>query len=108
MGLDETALVQTVNNYNNACQSIEPHVLALNFPAALAEVHQERWERLVWSQPLARRLHALGGAITLVLVLVTALFFGLFQAFNPAEGAGFRLVGRPCTRTMCLVPSQPR
>lgn len=72
-----------------SCQYTEPHEFALNFPAALAEVRQDSWERHAWPQPLARRFHDSGAAIAAVLVAAFALLFGLLQALRPAAGEGF-------------------
>tara|TARA_R110002096_G_scaffold137245_11_gene290492 strand:+ start:2355 stop:3431 length:1077 start_codon:yes stop_codon:yes gene_type:complete len=72
-----------------SCQYTEPHEFALNFPAALAEVRQESWERLAWPQPLARRFHESGVALAVVLVAALAVIFALIQMLPPTSGKGF-------------------
>ena len=72
-----------------SCQYTEPHEFALNFPAVLAEVRQDSWERLAWPQPLARSFHHSGVAVALALVAGFALLFALLQMAPPATGAGF-------------------
>ena len=72
-----------------SCQYTEPHEFALNFPAALAEVRQESWERLAWPQPLARRFHHSGVALALVLATAFAITFALIQMLRPESGDGF-------------------
>jgi citrate/tricarballylate utilization protein len=72
-----------------SCQYTEPHEFALNFPAALAEVRQDSWERLAWPQPLARRFHENGVALGLIAALAFALVFALIQMMRPASGEGF-------------------
>ncbi len=72
-----------------SCQYTEPHEFALNFPAALAEVRQESWERHAWPRPLARLFHESGLAVAAVLVVGFALVFGMLQTLRPEEGSGF-------------------
>ena len=72
-----------------SCQYSEPHEFALNFPAALAEVRQESWERHAWPRPLARRFHESGVAVAVVFVAAFALLFGLLQTLRPESGEGF-------------------
>lgn len=72
-----------------SCQYTEPHEFALNFPAALAEVRQDSWERLAWPQPLARRFHESGVALALAAALAFAVVFALIQMLRPAGGEGF-------------------
>lgn len=72
-----------------SCQYTEPHEFALNFPAALAEVRQDSWERLAWPQPLARRFHESGVALALIAALAFAVVFALIQTLRPASGEGF-------------------
>ncbi|MDN5788838.1 4Fe-4S ferredoxin, partial [Pseudorhodobacter sp.] len=72
-----------------SCQYTEPHEFALNFPAALAEVRQESWERLAWPQPLARRFHESGVAMALAAVVAFAFAIVLMQMLRPASGDGF-------------------
>ena len=72
-----------------SCQYTEPHEFALNFPAALAEVRQDSWERLAWPAPLARRFHESGVALALAVTIAFAVVFWLMQMFRPASGDGF-------------------
>jgi citrate/tricarballylate utilization protein len=72
-----------------SCQYTEPHEFALNFPAALAEVRQDSWERLAWPQPLARRFHDSGVALGVVAAATFALVFALLQMMKPTSGEGF-------------------
>jgi citrate/tricarballylate utilization protein len=72
-----------------SCQYTEPHEFALNFPAALAEVRQESWERLAWPQPLARRFHESGAALGMGAALGFAVLFALIQMLPPEGGEGF-------------------
>jgi len=72
-----------------SCQYTEPHEFALNLPAALAEVRQDSWERLVWPQPLARSFHDSGVKIAVMLVLGFAVLFWALAAFKPDAGDGF-------------------
>ncbi|WP_116133110.1 tricarballylate utilization 4Fe-4S protein TcuB [Tropicimonas sp. IMCC34043] len=72
-----------------SCQYTEPHEFALNFPAALAEVRQESWERHAWPRPLARLFNESGVAIAAALLAGFVLLFGLLQAFRPESGSGF-------------------
>ncbi len=72
-----------------SCQYTEPHEFALNLPAALAEVRQDSWERMVWPQPLARAFHDSGVKIASILVLGLAAFFWAIAAFQPESGDGF-------------------
>lgn len=69
-----------------SCQYIPPHEFALNVPAALADVRQDSWERLVWPAPLARAFHARGLVIMLVMVAAISLFFWAVEALRPAGG----------------------
>jgi citrate/tricarballylate utilization protein len=72
-----------------SCQYTEPHEFALNFPAALADVRQESWERHAWPRPMARLFHESGVAVAAVLVAGFALIFGMLQTLRPASGEGF-------------------
>lgn len=72
-----------------SCQYTPPHEFALNLPAALAEVRQESWERLVWPQPLARAFHERGVMIASALILGWALIFALSSMLPRGDGAGF-------------------
>ncbi len=72
-----------------ACQYTEPHEFALNLPAALAEVRQDSWERLIAPQAFARRFQQDGLAIAGLLVVTLALFFALMAQFRPLSGQGF-------------------
>lgn len=72
-----------------SCQYIPPHEFALNIPAALAEVRQDSWERLVWPAPLARAFHERGLVIMLVMVAMISLFFLSLHGRAPGVGAGF-------------------
>ena len=72
-----------------SCQYTAPHEFALNFPAILAEVRQESWERHAWPRPLARLFHERGVAVAAALVAGFALLFGMLQALRPETGHGF-------------------
>jgi len=72
-----------------SCQYTAPHEFALNFPAALAEVRQDSWERHAWPRPLARVFHESGVAVAAVLVAGFALLFGMLQSLRPESGSGF-------------------
>ncbi|MES2970066.1 MAG: tricarballylate utilization 4Fe-4S protein TcuB [Pseudomonadota bacterium] len=72
-----------------SCQYTEPHEFALNLPAALAEVRQDSWERLIWPQTVARRVQTGGVALAAVLVLAFAAIFWAMAALRPADGQGF-------------------
>ena len=72
-----------------ACQYTSPHEFDLNLPKALAEVRQDSWKSHAWPAGFAHLFDRSGGAIALVLVLATALVFGLAQALRPASGEGF-------------------
>lgn len=70
-----------------ACQYTEPHAFALNVPAALAEVRQESWERLVGPAAFSRLFHAHGLAIMSAMVVGIAALFALVAAGQPDPGA---------------------
>lgn len=72
-----------------SCQYTAPHEFALNFPAILADVRQESWERHAWPRPLAQLFHERGVAIAAALVAGLTLMFGLLHALRPENGAGF-------------------
>lgn len=72
-----------------SCQYTEPHEFALNIPAALAEVRQDSWERLVGPQVLAKAFHRSGVAIAAVLVFGFALLMALISMMRPVSGEGF-------------------
>ncbi|MFD1911072.1 tricarballylate utilization 4Fe-4S protein TcuB [Halodurantibacterium flavum] len=72
-----------------SCQYTAPHEFALNLPAALNEVRQDSWERLVWPRPLARAFHEHGVRIAALLVVGLAALFWAVSALRPDEGAGF-------------------
>ncbi|WP_102107965.1 tricarballylate utilization 4Fe-4S protein TcuB [Oceaniglobus roseus] len=72
-----------------SCQYTAPHEFALNFPAALAEVRQESWERHAWPRPFARLFHESGVAIAVVLVAGFALILGMLQTLHSGGGSGF-------------------
>lgn len=72
-----------------SCQYTEPHEFALNLPAALAEVRQDSWERLVWPQPLARAFHASGLVMAAALAVGIAALFWAASALAPQDGEGF-------------------
>jgi citrate/tricarballylate utilization protein len=72
-----------------SCQYTAPHEFKLNFPAALADVRQESWERHAWPQPLARAFHESGVAIAAALLAGFAVLFGVLQSLRPEDGAGF-------------------
>ncbi|WP_274631228.1 tricarballylate utilization 4Fe-4S protein TcuB [Arvimicrobium flavum] len=72
-----------------SCQYTEPHEFALNIPAALAEVRQESWERLVGPAAFSRAFHENGVAMAGAMVLGIAALFGLIATLPEGEGAGF-------------------
>jgi citrate/tricarballylate utilization protein len=72
-----------------SCQYTEPHEFALNIPAALAEVRQDSWERLLGPAVLTRRFHESGVAITAVAVLSIAVVIFLLASLPKAGGDGF-------------------
>jgi citrate/tricarballylate utilization protein len=72
-----------------SCQYTAPHEFALNLPAALAEVRQDSWERLVGPQRLARAFHKSGTAIAATLVVGFAAVMALITMIEPASGEGF-------------------
>jgi citrate/tricarballylate utilization protein len=72
-----------------SCQYTAPHEFALNIPAALAEVRQDSWERMVPPVAFGRAFHASGVAIAAGLVLGIALLFMALKALAPAGGEGF-------------------
>lgn len=72
-----------------ACQYTEPHEFALNIPAALAEVRQDSWERLVGPAVVARAFHARGVAIAAAMALGIAALFALIATLPRSDGAGF-------------------
>lgn len=72
-----------------SCQYTEPHEFALNLPAALADLRQDSWERLVWPQPLARSFHDSGLKIAAALTFGLAAMFWAIAALKPASGEGF-------------------
>lgn len=71
-----------------SCQYTDPHEFALNLPAALAEVRQDSWERLVGPAAFARAFHASGVRIAMALVCGFALLFWALTAL-PKGGDGF-------------------
>lgn len=72
-----------------SCQYTAPHEFALNFPAALADVRQDSWERHAWPRRLGRLFHQNGVALSAVLVAALAVLFALLQLLRPASGEGF-------------------
>jgi len=72
-----------------SCQYTEPHDFALNIPAALAEVRQESWERLVGPAVFSRAFHGHGVLIAAAMVLGIAVLFVLIAALPNAGGDGF-------------------
>ena len=72
-----------------ACQYTAPHEFALNLPAALADVRQESWERLIRPQAVSRLFQARGVALVGLLVAALAAIFLAMQAMRPAGGNGF-------------------
>lgn len=72
-----------------SCQYTEPHEFALNLPAALAELRQDSWERLVGPGILARAFHERGVALAAVMVVAISALFALMAALPRGEGAGF-------------------
>jgi citrate/tricarballylate utilization protein len=72
-----------------SCQYTEPHEFALNLPAALADLRQDSWERLVGPAVLARAFHERGVALTVAMVVGIAALFALMAALPQGDGAGF-------------------
>lgn len=72
-----------------SCQYTPPHEFALNLPAALAEVRQDSWERLVRPRGLASLFHSHGVALALGLVFGFALMFLAVSTLRPEDGEGF-------------------
>jgi len=72
-----------------SCQYTAPHEFALNLPAALAEVRQDSWQRLIWPQSVAARVQTGGVALAAVLVLAFAAVFWAMAALHPVTGSGF-------------------
>ena len=72
-----------------ACQYTEPHVFALNLPAALADARQASWQEFAWPGAFARLFDRAGVVIASALALCLALLFWLVSALTPADGAGF-------------------
>ena len=72
-----------------SCQYTEPHEFAHNLPAALANVRQDSWERLVWPRALGKAFHASGLKIAAALVVGFALLFWALSALRPESGEGF-------------------
>ncbi|MCV6594334.1 MAG: tricarballylate utilization 4Fe-4S protein TcuB [Silicimonas sp.] len=71
-----------------ACQYTAPHEFDLNLPRALADLRQASWEDFAWPQPLARRFHRDGVALSLAVLLGFAALFLAIGAL-PGEGDGF-------------------
>lgn len=91
-GGDITHLANLCHNCRGcyySCQYTAPHEFALNFPAILADVRQDSWERHTWPRALARPFHDRGGAIAAALVAGFALIFTMLQALRPETGEGF-------------------
>jgi citrate/tricarballylate utilization protein len=72
-----------------SCQYTSPHEFALNVPAALAEVRQDSWERLVPPSSIGRAFHAHGVAIAAALVAGIGLMFIAAKTLAPTGGQGF-------------------
>ena len=72
-----------------SCQYTPPHEFALNLPAALAEVRQDSWERLIRPRGLARMFHAQGVALSAAMVLGFALLFMMLIRITSSQGEGF-------------------
>lgn len=70
-----------------ACQYTEPHEFALNLPAALAEVRTESWEKYAIPSAAATLFQRRGVAIiALILISITAIFWGLSTLSNSGNG----------------------
>lgn len=72
-----------------SCQYTEPHEFALNFPAALAEVRQDSWERHAWPPAFAKQFHKNGVAIMAVLFVALAVILALLFSLRLESGEGF-------------------
>lgn len=72
-----------------SCQYTAPHEFALNLPAALAEVRQESWERLIHPTAFARKFQTNGLAIAGLLVAALTAFFWILAVLRPMMGNGF-------------------
>ncbi len=88
-----------------SCQYIPPHEFALNLPAALAEVRQDSWERLVWPAPLAQAFHARGVVIMLIMVVAISAFFFSLHGRAPGTGEGFYAYVAHNTLVAIFVPA---
>ncbi len=75
-----------------ACQYTAPHEFDLNLPGALAQVRRASWEDHAWPQPLARRFHDSGVAISLAVIAGFAALFLAIRALAPVGGEGFYAV----------------
>lgn len=75
-----------------ACQYVEPHEFAINFPAALAEVRHESWKEFAWPRGLASLFDRAGVAMVACFVPTFALLFWAASAFPPESGEGFYAV----------------
>jgi citrate/tricarballylate utilization protein len=72
-----------------SCQYTPPHEFDLNLPAALAELRQDSWERLVGPRWLSQAFHSSGGLIAAALVAALTLLIAVLSLREPGEGAGF-------------------
>lgn len=88
-----------------SCQYTEPHEFALSLPAALADVRQESWERLIRPVVFARQFQKSGLAIAGLLVVGLAAFFWMLAALRPAAGDGFYAHLAHNTMVLVFVPA---
>lgn len=75
-----------------ACQYTEPHVFALNLPAALAEARHESWKAFAWPKRFAHLFDRAGVVLAAVLAAAFASLFWAAGALRPEGGEGFYAV----------------
>ena len=88
-----------------SCQYTEPHVFALNLPAALAEVRQDSWERHAWPRALAGPFHKNGLLVAAAFVVALTFLIGALKALAPAGGEGFYAVMAHGTMVAIFAPA---
>ena len=70
-----------------ACQFVEPHEYALNFPRALAQVRQDSWQQFAFPRVLGSAFHRSGFAIAAGLVVAIAALIWLASVLGAASRA---------------------